>query len=120
MLYKLVLVHVLISLIPLSVSLSENNCEKGCSNNATIIHRSKRYLDFLPLSRMFVCCCCFFLFKFMRNITFNVYNSFALISKTTLSKLINFGLNRMVSVQITQSKIISDRNVVMCMRLCQI
>lgn len=57
MFYKLIYFYLFMSLIALAVSLSENKCENGCANNSTIIHRSKRYLDFIPLSRMFVRIC---------------------------------------------------------------
>lgn len=53
---KLMHCSVLVLLLALSGCLSESACEHGRkSDNATIIHRSKRYLDFIPLSRMFVC-----------------------------------------------------------------
>lgn len=102
---------IFMSFIALTACLSENLCENECTHNSTIIHRSKRYLDFIPLSRMFVC------IHFCHNGKFCFkYSliSFELISKTISSKWISFGLRRMVFVPIFRLKIRSEWNVVMC------
>ncbi|XP_037037189.1 uncharacterized protein LOC119074850 isoform X2 [Bradysia coprophila] len=53
MFYKSIPRCLLVLLFTFSACMTENVCENGCTTNSTIIQRSKRYLDFIPLSRMF-------------------------------------------------------------------